>query len=154
GPVPMEWAGKAAPGRSHLWWCTVSASATRRRMPLSDAGAQRRVSCRMLQDTTRRVLLLGAAGALAEAIAPAALAGMAPSKAAEAGPPIENREDFIRWMQAHRGEEPAFLARRWERFLALRANGDIADDDNARAFLTTPRERFVLERDAGRAYDA
>ncbi len=109
----------------------------------------------MARHARRRTLLLGAAGALAHAMTPPpARADIASADPASAGPPTGNREDFIRWMQVNRGEQPVFLAQRWERFLALRANGDVVDAPNARAFLMTPREEFVLERDMGRAYES
>jgi protein-L-isoaspartate(D-aspartate) O-methyltransferase len=68
-------------------------------------------------------------------------------------PPFDDKKKFIEWMVANRGEDPKFLAKRFERFLVMVANKDLLDDRNKRAFLFTPREEFVLEQNLGRAYD-
>jgi protein-L-isoaspartate(D-aspartate) O-methyltransferase len=68
-------------------------------------------------------------------------------------PPTNGRDAFVGWMQANRGENPAFLALRWSRFEALMRNRDIWDKRNERAFLMTPREEFVLKQNLGRAYE-
>ena len=69
----------------------------------------------------------------------------------EASPPTSNRDDYIKWMVANRGEDPKFLAQRWARYQALVANRDVLDDRNKRAFLLTPREEFVLKQQPRRA---
>ena len=107
----------------------------------------------------RRTFLLGAGGALAGG----ALAGAAMPRFAWANvpkpyswdiaPPLDNREAYIGWMVANRGEDPRFLSHRWSRYQALVHNKDVLDDRNKRAFLLTPREEFVLQRNLGRAYD-
>ena len=62
-------------------------------------------------------------------------------------------EAFVKWMVAHRGEEPRFLRERFARFQALVANRDVLDERNKRAFLLTPREEFALKQNASRAYE-
>ena len=69
-------------------------------------------------------------------------------------PPLTSRDAFVAWGQARRGENPDFLRERWLRFQALVANRDLVDDKNKRAFLMTPRENFVLDRNLGRAYES
>ena len=64
-----------------------------------------------------------------------------------------NKADYIRWMQENRGEAPDFLGQRWDRFQALIAHGDVWDDRNKRAYLLTPRERFVTKANIDRAYE-
>ena len=56
-------------------------------------------------------------------------------------PPTDTRENFIAWGKA-RGEDPAFLGQRWDRFQALVRNKDIWGQATIRAFLLTPREEF------------
>ena len=68
-------------------------------------------------------------------------------------PPVDARENFVRWGVATRGEDPKYLGERFDRFRVLMANKDIWDKRNQRAFLLTPREEFVLKQNLGRAYD-
>jgi protein-L-isoaspartate(D-aspartate) O-methyltransferase len=68
-------------------------------------------------------------------------------------PPMDNREKFIAWGVAQRGEDPKFLGERFDRFVALVRNEDIWDDRHKRAFLLTPREKFVLPQNLSRAYE-
>ncbi len=67
--------------------------------------------------------------------------------------PLDNREGFIKWMAEHRGEDPVYLAQRYDRYLAMLRNKDLWDERNKRAYLFTPREEFVLKRNLERAYD-
>ena len=67
--------------------------------------------------------------------------------------PLTDRDGFIRWMVANRGEDPAYLAQRWNRYQALVVNHDLWDDADKKAFLLTPREEFVLHQNLRRAYD-
>ena len=60
---------------------------------------------------------------------------------------------FIEWGVKTRGEDPKFLAERFARYLAMVRNEDILDERHKRAFLCTPREKFVLKQNLGRAYD-
>jgi protein-L-isoaspartate(D-aspartate) O-methyltransferase len=68
-------------------------------------------------------------------------------------PPMDSREKFIAWGVAERGEDPKFLGERFDRFGAMSRNEDLLDDRNKRAFLMTPREKFVLQQNLGRAYE-
>ncbi|MEO6298429.1 MAG: protein-L-isoaspartate O-methyltransferase, partial [Paracoccaceae bacterium] len=67
-------------------------------------------------------------------------------------PPMDDRQAFIDWMVANRGEAPDFLGQRFDRLLALIANRDIWNDRNKRAFLMTPREEFVTKANLDRTY--
>lgn len=67
-------------------------------------------------------------------------------------PPLESQEQFVKWMEAHRGENPKFLAQRWERLQALIAKRDVWGARNIRGFLLTPREEFVTAANLDRAY--
>src|SRR6185503_14019314 len=69
-----------------------------------------------------------------------------------AAPPAEPRDDFIAWMQKYRGEDANFLGQRWDRLQVMRANRDIWDARDIRAYLMTPREEFVTAANLGRAY--
>ncbi len=67
--------------------------------------------------------------------------------------PFKDKKTFIDWMVANRGEDPKLLAERFDRFQIMVYNKDVLDDRNKRAFLSTPREEFVLPQNLGRAYD-
>ena len=67
--------------------------------------------------------------------------------------PMGDKKAFIEWMVTNRGEDPKYLAQRFERFQVMVANKDVLDDRNKRAFLFTPREEFVLPQNMARAYD-
>ena len=66
---------------------------------------------------------------------------------------MDSREKFIEWGVAMRGEDPKFLGERFDRFGAMVRNEDIWDIRHKRAFLLTPREKFVLQQNLGRAYE-
>ena len=68
-------------------------------------------------------------------------------------PPMDSRAKFIEWGVAQRGEDPKFLGERFDRFVALVRNEDVWDIRNKRAFLMTPREKFVLQQNLSRAYE-
>jgi protein-L-isoaspartate(D-aspartate) O-methyltransferase len=72
-----------------------------------------------------------------------------------ASPPLalDQGDAYIAWMVENRGEDPTFLAPHWARYVRLVNNQDLTDDKTKRAFLLTPREKFVLERNLSRAYD-
>ena len=102
---------------------------------------------------TRRAVLTGASMALASAAFPdIAAAATEPPRRPEFSPPLDNREDFVQWMELNRGEQPPLLTDRWRRYLALRSNRDLWGPRGT-AFLLTPREQFVLAQDMIRAYD-
>ena len=69
-----------------------------------------------------------------------------------ASPPMDDRQAFIDWMVANRGEDPDFLGQRYDRLLQLIAHNDIWNDRNKRAYLMTPREEFVTAANLSRAY--
>ena len=103
---------------------------------------------------SRRRLLLGAAGAVAAGVAPApARANVPVAYDRNAAPPTDERAGFIEWMQANRGEAPAFLGMRWDRYQRLLARRDIWEKRNIRAFLMTPREEFIPASYHNRAYE-
>ena len=102
----------------------------------------------------RREFLAGAAGLLGAACAPRlALANVPTPYTLDLNPPMDNREKFIAWGVAQRGEDPKFLGERFDRFQAMVRNEDLLNDRHKRAFLLTPREKFVLQQNLGRAYD-
>ena len=68
-------------------------------------------------------------------------------------PPFDTSDNFVKWMVENRGEDEAFLRKRWERFRVLVDNKDVTNDTNKRAFLLTPRERFVTKANLPRTYD-
>ena len=71
----------------------------------------------------------------------------------DVAPPMSDKAKFIEWGVKTRGEDPKYLAERFDRFLAMVRNEDLLDDRNKKAFLCTPREKFVLQQNLGRAYD-
>jgi protein-L-isoaspartate(D-aspartate) O-methyltransferase len=56
-------------------------------------------------------------------------------------------------MVKNRGEDPHFLAQRFDRFRELVARHDVWDEADMRAFLLTPREEFVTAENLDRAYE-
>ena len=102
----------------------------------------------------RRQFIAGAAGLIAGSLAPRmAMADVPTAFTFDMAPPMDNREKFIAWGVAQRGEDPKFLGERFDRFGAMVRNEDLANDRNKRAFLLTPREKFVLQQNLARAYD-
>ena len=101
----------------------------------------------------RRQLLAGAAGLVVCALAPRLARANVPTPFTfDMTPPMDDREKFVAWGVAQRGEEPRFLGERFGRFGALVRNEDLVNDRNKRAFLLTPREKFVLQQNLSRAY--
>ena len=95
----------------------------------------------------RRQFIAGAAGLIAGSLAPRlAMADVPTAFTFDMAPPMDNREKFVAWGVAQRGEDPKFLGERFDRFGAMVRNEDLANDRNKRAFLLTPREKFVLSR--------
>jgi protein-L-isoaspartate(D-aspartate) O-methyltransferase len=108
----------------------------------------------------RRNFLAAAAGLMGAAIAPRwTMAATEPVAKVptpftyDLAPPMDDREKFIAWGVAQRGEDPKYLAARFDRFGALVRNEDLWDDRNKRAFLLTPREKFVRAPNLARAYE-
>ena len=91
----------------------------------------------------RRSLVAGSLAVLAAAtLSPARAAVAIKPYSWDLDPPTDTRDNFIAWGRA-RGEDPAFLGQRWDRFQALLANKDIWGAATIRAFLLTPREEFA-----------
>jgi len=74
--------------------------------------------------------------------------------AADPNFPIDTEEHYVAWMEAHRKDDPKMLHLRWERSRFLLKNGDVTRDLEMRAFLWTPRERFVIPKTIGHVYDS
>ena len=102
----------------------------------------------------RRQFIAGAAGLIAGSLAPRlAMADVPTAFTFDMAPPMDNREKFVAWGVAQRGEDPKFLGERFDRFGVMVRNEDLANDRNKHAFLLTPREKFVLQQNLARAYD-
>ena len=114
--------------------------------------------CPTASDTTtaptRREFILGAGGAMAASLLPAAAAANVPvAYDWNTAPPVTPRSDLIDWMVKNRGEDRGFLGQRWDRFQQVLAKRDLWDQRDIRAFLLTPREEFVTKANLGRAYE-
>ncbi len=97
----------------------------------------------------RREFLLAAAAALA--VRPA-LANVPEPYVGSLAAEAESRG--VRRMDGrNRGEDPRFLAERFDRFRELVAHRDVWDEADMRAFLMTPREEFVTAENRDRAYE-
>lgn len=68
-------------------------------------------------------------------------------------PPMDNKENFVKWMAENRGEDKKFLGQRWDRYQALLQRGDLTNEQTKRAFLMTPREEFVRKISLAHTYD-
>jgi protein-L-isoaspartate(D-aspartate) O-methyltransferase len=68
-------------------------------------------------------------------------------------PPIDSRDKFVAFMRETRKEDPKMLAWRFDRAQAMIENKDIWREKELRAYLLTPREEFVLDRNRARTYD-
>ena len=71
----------------------------------------------------------------------------------EMTPPTDSKEHFIQWMVETRGEDPRFLAERWDRYQAMNGAGDLLNEQTRRAFLLTPREEFVRKISISHSYE-
>jgi protein-L-isoaspartate(D-aspartate) O-methyltransferase len=103
----------------------------------------------------RREFLTGSAALLAAASPLVARANVPTPFAFDVKPPMGpgDRAKFIEWGVKERSEDPQYLGERFDRYLAMVRNEDLVDDRNKIAFLCTPREKFVLKQNLGRAYD-
>ena len=101
----------------------------------------------------RRRFLRRTAGGLAVALWPCVAGARvtAPYDWA-AMPPRTSRRTFVDWMVAHRGETPGMLEKRYDAYGFIAGRHDIRDARDARAFLMTPREDFVLPETRDQAY--
>lgn len=68
-------------------------------------------------------------------------------------PPVDDRQKYIDFMVANRGEDPKYLGQRYDRYQAMMKNSDLLNEQTKRAFLMTPREEFCLKRNLHRAYE-
>jgi protein-L-isoaspartate(D-aspartate) O-methyltransferase len=100
----------------------------------------------------RRQLLQGSLAAFVAARSAPAFAAVPFPIAFDVNPPMDGKANFVAWMQKNRGEDPGFLAQRWDRYLTLIDNRDLWDDRTKRAFLMTPREEFVTKMNLSQAY--
>jgi protein-L-isoaspartate(D-aspartate) O-methyltransferase len=66
--------------------------------------------------------------------------------------PIDSLEAYLAWMQKHTQEKPEYLEARWDRSRAYIKSGEL-QGESIEAFLKTPRELFVREKNLSRAYD-
>ena len=102
----------------------------------------------------RRQFIAGAAGLIAGSLAPRlAMANVPTPFSFDMAPPMDNRDKFVAWGVAQRGEDPKFLGERFDQFGVMVRNEDLFNDRNKHAFLLTPREKFVLQQNLSRAYD-
>ena len=101
----------------------------------------------------RRAFVIGAAVQPAALAACPALANVPGAYDWSASPPRQSRDAFVEWMVKNRGENPRFLAERFDRFRELIARHDVWDEADMRAFLLTPREEFVTAENLDRAYE-
>jgi len=102
----------------------------------------------------RRTFVSGSAALAAAGFSSVAQAATIKPYSWDLNPPTDTRDNFIAWGKA-RGEDPAFLGQRWDRFQALLKNKDIWGAATIRAFLMTPREEFASVNPAiyKRAYE-
>src|SRR6478672_4000090 len=102
----------------------------------------------------RRTFVSGSAALAAAGFSSVARAATIKPYSWDLNPPTDTRDNFIAWGKA-RGEDPAFLGQRWDRFQALLKNKDLWGAANVRAFLLTPREEFAAVNPAihKRAYE-
>jgi protein-L-isoaspartate(D-aspartate) O-methyltransferase len=98
----------------------------------------------------RREFLIGVAASAATVLPAAA----EPPRAfrPDVWPPMGERGAFVAWMAANRSEDPAYLGRRYDRYLQVLTFNDLWTPADKRAFLMTPREEFVLPGDREQAY--
>jgi len=71
----------------------------------------------------------------------------------QAFPPTDTKDRYVAWMVANRGEDPTYLAQRFDRYEHLVGHRDLFTDRDKRAFLMTPREQFCLPVNLPRVYD-
>ncbi len=69
------------------------------------------------------------------------------------GPPVDTKEAYLEWMVANTNEELEYLEARWELAQLFKSTSELQGEATIRAFLRTPREDFVREKNIARAYD-
>lgn len=114
------------------------------------------------QDVNRRQFALGAAATAGAALLSRPSLAQAPTVPDNvvpkpydwrAFPPMDNKDAYIAWMVANRGEDPVYLAQRYDRYDHLVGHRDLFTDRDKRAFLMTPREQFCLAVNLPRVYE-
>jgi protein-L-isoaspartate(D-aspartate) O-methyltransferase len=107
-----------------------------------------------LQDMPRRTFLTLAAAATAGAALPRTADATVPKPYSyEVAPPMDNAAAFVKWMQDNRGENPAFLRARFDRYQNMVGHVDLWEVRNKRAFLMVPREEFLPRTPPNVVYD-
>jgi protein-L-isoaspartate(D-aspartate) O-methyltransferase len=71
-----------------------------------------------------------------------------------ATPPLDNRQKYIDWMVANRGEDKKFLGPHFDIYERMLREKDLFTDRDKRAFLMTPREEFCLKQNLDRVYES
>jgi protein-L-isoaspartate(D-aspartate) O-methyltransferase len=66
--------------------------------------------------------------------------------------PIETKEAWLSWMRNNRNDSPAFLEKRWALAQDFVLSSELKRPDDVRAFLLSPREHFVRDRNRGMEY--
>jgi protein-L-isoaspartate(D-aspartate) O-methyltransferase len=66
--------------------------------------------------------------------------------------PIETKEAWLSWMRNNRNDSPAFLEKRWALAQDFVLSSELKRPEDVRAFLLSPREHFVRERNRGMEY--
>jgi protein-L-isoaspartate(D-aspartate) O-methyltransferase len=107
-----------------------------------------------LQEMPRRTFLTLAAAAAAGAAVPRAADASVPKPYSyDVSPPMDNAAAFVKWMQDNRGENPASLRARFDRFQNMVGHVDLWEARNKRAFLMVPREEFLPRTAPNVVYD-
>jgi protein-L-isoaspartate(D-aspartate) O-methyltransferase len=101
----------------------------------------------------RAFLTLAAAAAASAALPRAADAAVPKPYSYDVSPPMDNAAAFLKWMQENRGENPAFLRARFDRFQNMVGHVDLWEARNKRAFLMVPREEFLPRTAPSVVYD-
>ena len=115
----------------------------------------------------KRGFILGSVALIAAAIAPLISSAAPPATTAAAAAsaavmpftqdiavPMDSRENFVAWAVKNRGEDAAFVGKRWDRLQAMLTNKDLSAEREKRAFLLTPREEFVRPINRAHSYDS
>jgi protein-L-isoaspartate(D-aspartate) O-methyltransferase len=66
--------------------------------------------------------------------------------------PVESESAWTRWMIANRPDSHEFLHSRWQLAQLFINTGELKRIDDVRAFLLTPREKFVRPQNKGKEY--
>jgi protein-L-isoaspartate(D-aspartate) O-methyltransferase len=66
--------------------------------------------------------------------------------------PIETKEVWLSWMRNNRNDNPAFLEKRWALAQDFVLSSELKRPEDVRAFLLSPREHFVRDRNRGMEY--